>query len=126
MNEQLAEERESLWWLAAGPLIWCAHLLASYCSAAIYCQKFAERGAALGGVRWAIAMFSALALFGITLVALRGFRRHQYGDSTSTHDFDTKADRHRFLGFATFLLAGLSGVAVVYQALPALFIGSCQ
>lgn len=126
MDEQLKEARESLWRLTAPPLVWAAHLLFSYCTAAIYCEKFAARGDSLGLVRAAIAVYTALALWVITLAALRAYRRHRYNDSTGPHDFDSPEDRHRFLGFATFLLAGLSGVAVIYQALPALLIGSCR
>jgi hypothetical protein len=126
MTEQLREERENLWRLAAPPLIWAAHLLLSYCTAAIYCQKIAARGDSLGAARTAIAVFTAVALAAIAFVGVRGYQRHRYGDSTTPHDFDSPEDRHRFLGFATFLLAGLAAVAVVYQALPAVFIGSCR
>jgi len=126
MNERLREERESLWRLAAPPLIWAAHLLSSYCTAAIYCEKFAGRGDSLGAARIAIVVYTVVALAGIAVFGVRGYQRHRYGDSTTPHDFDSPEDRHRFLGFATFLLAGLAGVAVVYQALPAAFIGSCR
>jgi hypothetical protein len=126
MSEQTREERESLWRLAAPPGIWAAHLLASYCTAAIYCEKFAARGDPLGAARVAIAAYTVVSLATIAFVGLRGYQRHRYGDSTRPRDFDSPADRHRFLGFATFLLAGISAVAVVYQALAAVFIGSCR
>ena len=126
MNEQLREERESLWPLAAPPLIWAAHLLASYCTAAVYCEKFVARGDSLGAARTAIAVYTVLALGAIAFVGAQGYRRHRYGDSTTPHDFDSPEDRHRFLGFATFLLAGLAAVAVIFQAFPAVVIGSCR
>lgn len=126
MDEQLEEERESLWQLTAPPLVWAAHLLLSYCTAAIYCEKVGSRGASLGFVRVAIGVYSVLALAAIGFAAVRAYKRHRYDDSTGPHDFDTREDRHRFLGFATLLLASLSGVAVVYQALPALLIESCR
>jgi hypothetical protein len=126
MNQQLEERSESLWQLAAPPLIWAAHLLLSYCTAAIFCEKYALRDDSLGLVRVAIAGYTLLALVAIGYAGARAYRRHRYGDSTTPHDFDTPEDRHRFLGFATFLLAGLSAVAVVFQALPAAFIGSCR
>lgn len=126
MSEQLEEEHESLWRLAFPPLIWALHLLLSYCTAAIYCEKFAERAAPLDVVRVAVFAYTGIALAAIGFVGLRGYQRHRYGDSTTPHDFDTPEDRHRFLGFASFLLAGISAVAVVYQALPAIFIGSCR
>jgi hypothetical protein len=126
MDEKLEERNESLWRLAAPPLIWAAHLLLSYCTAAIYCEKYATRNDSLGSVRFAIAAYTVLALIAIGVFGARAYQRHRYGDSTTPHDFDTPEDRHRFLGFATFLLAGLAAVAVVFQALPAVFIGSCR
>jgi hypothetical protein len=123
MNEQLRERHESLWWLAAAPLIWAVHLLASYCTAAIFCQKLDGRFAA---VRIAIAAYSLLALSALIALAVRSYRRHRYGDTFGTQHHDTPEDRHRFLGFATLLLASIAALAVVYQSLPALFIGSCR
>ena len=126
MTEELREQHESLWRLAASPLLWAAHLLASYCTAAVFCEKFASGAGSLANVRVAIALFTLVALAAIGAVGWRGYRRHRYGDVNTPHDFDSPEDRHRFLGFATLLLSGLSAVAVVYQALPAVFIGSCR
>jgi hypothetical protein len=126
MNSELEEEKESLWRLAAAPTIWAAHLLLSYCTAAIYCEKVAEPDGPLAPVRVAIAAFTGVALIGIGYFGVRGWHSHRYGDSTLPHDFDSPADRHRFLGFATLLLSGLSALAVLWQALPAVFIGSCR
>lgn len=126
MTKDLSEKKESLWALAAAPLIWAGHLLFSYCTAAIWCAKFAAPGGSLGAVRIAIALFTLIGLVGIALVGWRGWKRHSHGDSRLPHDFDSPEDRHRFLGFATLLLAGLSGVAVLYQALTVVFIGSCR
>lgn len=123
MAEKLHEQHESLWRLAASPLVWAAHLLASYCTAAIFCEKYSG---SFASVRVAIAVFTALALAAIGVFGLRGYQRHRFGDANTPHDFDSPDDRHRFLGFATLLLSGLSAVAVVYQALPAVFIGSCR
>jgi hypothetical protein len=80
-----------------------------------------------------------VALVGITIIGWEGFRRHSYsgtsGPSTSlgaggteatTHDLDTPEDRHRFLGFATLLLSGLSAVAVLYAALAAMYFDTCR
>lgn len=126
MKDQLEEEHERLWRLALPPVIWGLHLLLSYCTAAIFCEKFAGRSDPLDPVRTAVFAYTGLALVAIGVIGLRGYQRHRYGDSTTPHDFDTPKDRHRFLGFATFLLAGISAVAVVYQTLPAVFIGSCR
>jgi hypothetical protein len=84
------------------------------------------RDGPLGTARAAIAVYTVFALFGIAAVARVGYRRHQYGGASAPHDLDTPEDRHRFLGFATLLLAGLSATATVYVALTAVFIGSCN
>lgn len=121
------EERESLWWLAASPLLWLAHFLASYLTAAIWCAKVGAEHDPIGPVRVAILVYTLLALGGIVAIGFfRGLRPHELGTATVPHDFDTMADRHRFLGFAVLLLSGLSFVAVVYVALPAVFYGSCR
>jgi hypothetical protein len=126
MSSELREEDESLWRLAASPLAWSAHLLLSYCTAAIWCEKVAGRAGSLASARVAIAAYTAIALVVIVVIGWRGYKRHRFGDSTLPHDFDSPDDRHRFLGFATLLLSGLSAVAVLYQALAAVIIGSCR
>lgn len=123
--EETAERRQSLWWLALSPAIWALHLLASYITVAIWCAK-QGREAALGPTRVAIAVYTAVALAGIVVTGLHGFRRHGYGTAAVPHDFDTRADRHRFLGFATVLLSGASFVGTVYVALAPVFIGDCR
>jgi len=121
-----AEKRESLWLLTLSPTIWAVHFLLCYVTAAIWCARLATRSAPLGWVRTAVAVYTALALAGILVTAWRAYLRHRHGTATVPHDFDSPADRHRFLGFATLLLSGLSAVAVVYVALAAVFIGSCR
>lgn len=120
--DRLHETRESLLMLAVSPTIWAVHFLLSYITAAVWCAKMA---APLGPVRIAIAVFTVVALAGIGIAAWRGARHHRYGGSTLPHDFDTAADRHRFLGFATLLLSGLSAVATIFVALTALFFDTC-
>jgi hypothetical protein len=45
---------------------------------------------------------------------------------TTPHDADTIQDRRRFLAYATLLLSGLSFVATLFVALPAVFFASCR
>lgn len=124
--EELRERRQSLWLLTIGPSIWALHFLASYITAAIWCAKVAGRDGPLGPVRAAIGIYTALALLGIGLNAWAGWRRHRFGASARPHDLDTPEDRHRFLGFATFLLAVLSGIATIFVAVVALFFDDCR
>ena len=123
---QTDEKRESLWILTIAPAIWAAHFLLSYITAAIWCAKVAGRDGSLDPARIAVAVYTAVALLGILAIAAIGWRRHTYGAATVPHDFDTPEDRHRFLGFATLLLAALSFVATAYVALAALFLESCR
>ena len=123
--EQLPEQNESLWVLAAAPAIWVAHFMLCYLSAAIWCVKVVGHDGSLREVRLAIAVYTVLALVTIGLIGRVGLRRHRLGHTTGPHDFDTPEDRHRFLGFATLLLSSLSAVATLYVALAAVFIGSC-
>jgi hypothetical protein len=116
----------SLWLLTIGPAIWAAHLLLSYITAAVWCAKFVGFGGSLGGVRAAIVWYTAIALAGIAAVGWEGFRRHSYGTEATTHDLDSREDRHRFVGFATLLLSGLSAVGVLYAALAAQYFETCR
>lgn len=125
-NHELHESNQSLWRVIAAPAIWAVHFMAYYLTAAVWCAKYAGADRALGGVRVAIAVYTALALAGIGVVGYLGYRRHQYGEATTPHDFDTPEDRHRFLGYATLLLSALSAVAVLFAALAAVFIGTCH
>jgi hypothetical protein len=122
---QTAEQHQSLWLLTASPLVWAAHFLLCYITAAIWCEKVVGPGGSLSTVRVAIAIYTATAMAAIGVVGWIGYRRHSYGDADLPHDDDTSEDRHRFLGFATLLLSALSAVATLYAALVAVFFGSC-
>lgn len=121
----LSEEKESLWRLVVSPAIWSAHFLLCYVTAAIWCAKHGAN-ASLTGVRLAIVVYTAAAIAGIAWNARDGYRRHRLGNGKLPHDFDSPADRHRFLGFATLLLALLSGVATLYAAIVAVFFWNCH
>ena len=60
-------------------MIWAAHFLLSYITAAIWCAKVAGPDGSLGVVRVAIAMYTVLALSGIGVIGWSAFRRHSYG-----------------------------------------------
>jgi hypothetical protein len=122
------ERDDSLWTLTIAPTIWAVHFLLSYMAASVWCSKVGEATASIGGVRVAIALFTAVALAGIAAAGAAGYRRHGQGEGLDTtgHDFDSPEGRHRFLGFATVLLAGLSAVATLFTFLPAVFIETCR
>ncbi|MGK9066297.1 hypothetical protein [Stutzerimonas chloritidismutans] len=119
------QERDSLWLITFSPTIWALHFLLSYLATSVWCAKVAGRSGALGDIRVAIGVLTLVALVGIALTGWRGWRKHTFGHATAPHDFDTPGDRHRFLGFSTLLLSGLSFVATIFVALCVVFIRSC-
>jgi hypothetical protein len=119
------EKHESLWWLTASPALWAAHFLLCYVTASVWCAKVVGLDGSLITARAAIAVYTALALAAIGTIGWVGYRRHSLGAADVPHDDDTPEDRHRFLGFATLLLSGLSAVAVLYAALVAVFVERC-
>jgi hypothetical protein len=124
--DELHESRQSLWRPVLPPIIWATHFMLTYVTAAVWCAKVAGRDGELGGARVAIALYTVAALAGIVLVGKRGWQRHVFDGSETQHDFDSPADRHRFLGFATALLAGLSAVATIFTALAVVFFKDCR
>lgn len=132
-NDVYPERNDSLWILTVAPTIWALHFLLCYCSAAIYCAKAAAIDSDLDPIRIAIAVLSAAALAGIAVTGVFGYRRHRAGTSAEfplagglPHDKDDSGDRHRFIGFATLLLCGVSALATVYVALVAVFFENCR
>jgi hypothetical protein len=125
MATRFPEAKESLWLLTASPIIWAAHFLLCYTTAAVWCAKVVGLGGPLDSARIAIGVYTALALAAIGVIGWIGYHRHSFGQANLPHDDDTPEDRHRFLGFATLLLSALSGVAVVYAAIVAVFVRSC-
>ena len=123
---ETAESNQSLWLLTISPSIWALHFLLCYITAAVFCAKYAGPDNDLQPVRLAIVIYTVVALGGISWIGWLGYRRQSLGSGKFPHDDDTPQDRHRFLGFATLLLSGLSAVAVIYAALVAIFFGSCN
>lgn len=120
-----AGNKETLWLLTFAPFMWITCFLLSYVTAAIWCAKVAGRNGSLDGARLAIGVYTVLTLIGIGIVIWRGYRQHRFGTGEVPHDADSASDRHRFLGFSTVLIGGLSAVATVYNALAIVFIDRC-
>ena len=123
----LPKEIESLWTLITAPVIWAVHFLVCYAGAAVFCARAAALGLGFDAVRIGIAAVTAVALAAILVAGVLAFRQWEYGpEDPPPHEKPTRADRVLFQGFSTLLLCGLSFVAVVYQALPALLITDCR
>ena len=120
------ESNQTLWLLTVGPGIWSVHFMLCYITAAVWCAKSGGRDASLGTVRVAIAAYTIVAVVGIGLSAWGGWKRHKLGSAETPHDRDTAADRHRFLGFSTFLLSSLSLIATLMEAIVVFFFNDCR
>ncbi|HET7410064.1 MAG TPA: hypothetical protein VFJ13_07670 [Paracoccaceae bacterium] len=121
-----AEERDSIWRIAFGPLIWAVHFILTYGGTSVVCFKLFDQPWAMPFLRGSILAITVLALAGIGIVAWRSWQRWDYLDDYDyEHDRAVEEHRHEFLGHAAFLLAVLSGVGVIYVALPAAFMDSC-
>lgn len=123
---ELDEKHESLWRLIVSPTVWAVHFMLSYVTAAIWCAKFASKQGDLGPTRLLIVIYTVVALAVIAVNGWSGYRRHRLHSETLPHDADTPEDRHRFLGFATLLLAGLSAIAVIFAALVVVYFTDCR
>jgi hypothetical protein len=119
----LAESNASLWILAASPVLWSLHFLLCYAFVAIWCGRLGDGSAA--PVRVVIAVLTIVALAGIVAIGAIAYGWHRAARGTP-HDADTPEDRRGFMGMATLLLSGLSGVGVIYSALAAVFIRTCE
>jgi hypothetical protein len=114
--------------LAMGPTIWAAHFFFTYIVASIWCAPAVRADnpeATLSGAHTVIGALTVAALLGIGIVGVSGYRRQGYGGEPAPHDDDSPEDRHRFLGLATMLLAGLSALATIYVGVSTFFFSRC-
>lgn len=113
--------RVTLWTLIVPPALWAAHFLFSYLWAAVSCAKVGEFA------RFPVT-FATGTLLALALIAASGWiawvQSRTPGDDPP-HEQGTDIDRLRFLALATFMLAGLSFVGVIFTALPVLFLKDC-
>lgn len=100
--------------LLFAPLVWAAHFLASYVTAAIDCAGRADGG--LIESRGLIGAYTVIALLLIGVHAGRSLAAYRASG----------AERVRFVGYTGFLLALISAIAIVFAALPLLLSASCQ
>jgi hypothetical protein len=119
----IPKEVESLWTLFTAPVVWALHFLVCYVLAAVWCAKRGNFGFEVVQAGIIAATFIAAAM--ILISAWLAWRQWGFGTDDPPHDEPTGHDRRRFQGFATLLLSGLSLIAVLYVALPILFIRDC-
>ena len=126
-EQEFREEADSIWRITFAPLVWALHFVISYGATAVWCAKLAGPGEPIPFLRMGIAALTAVALVMIARVGWRAWRQWDFTDDWDyVHDQGVSEDRHEFLGHAAFLLAIVSFIAVIYVAMPALFIESCR
>ena len=116
-----------LWRVIVSPVIWALHFLASYVTVAVYCEK-AGRDAALAPAEIAVIAYTVMALAGIgwsTWGLWRG-RGRSLTDDDFENEHNVPEERHRFLDHVALMLCVLSAVAVLYVAIPMIYLSSCR
>lgn len=119
-------DRDSLIGMVASPLVWAAHFLVCYTVVALACAFGfgTEADGEWGTVRTVLVIVSAGAVLIITGLTFLAFRRwRQSGGSEPPHD--NRQERHQFMSVAGLLLSVLSGIGVVYTAIPLLVLPIC-
>lgn len=122
---EFVEEAASLWRITLGPLVWAIHFVLCYGLSAVWCAKLAD--AVIDPLRIGIGGMTCVALAVIGWLGWRSWVQWDFlDDFDREHEGGFAEDRHEFLGHAAFLLSVLSAIGVIYVALPALVIKTCQ
>lgn len=122
LPEMIRSLKATLWTLIVPPGAWAVHFLFSYLWASVQCAKtgsFARYPAVFWGG-------TALALLVIVASGVIAWIQSRTPGDPPPHKEGTDIDRLRFIAYSTLLLSGLSFVAVVFTALPVMFIGDCR
>ncbi|HSA80251.1 MAG TPA: hypothetical protein VLE23_05470 [Geminicoccaceae bacterium] len=129
-----AFERDSLFSLIAGPLVWTAHFLTLYVFTAIACAHgFFDRD--ILGVRVVPLVGGAVTLLAVALILdalVLSYRRWQGkpwdggSEPLPPHDRNDAASRRRFMAYAGLLLSGIALIATIWETLPIVFFSTCR
>ena len=116
-----------LWRVIAAPIVWALHFLFCYIYGAVYCAKVG-RDASLDGPATVIigATVVALSLIALSTHHLWKVRGRSLTDNDFEFEHNTPEERHRFLSHVALMLCVLSAVAVLYVAIPMLYLSSCR
>lgn len=116
-----------LWKVIAAPLIWSVHFVVCYVLAAVWCEKLG-RSAELETAKIAILVATGVALAGIAFSThhLWQVRARSLTDNDFDFEHNSPEERHRFLSHVALMLCALSAVAVIYVAIPAIYLTTCR
>src|SRR5690606_41440209 len=106
-------------------VVWALHFMACYVTAALWCGPANAQGGP-GMPLLLFTLYTLAALAAIGALGWVGYRGQRFGGEPPPPDADSPADRHRLIGFATLLIAGLSLVAVIYSAMALFLVQTCQ
>jgi len=120
-------EGTDLWRVILAPVIWAVHFLVCYIAAAVYCEK-AGRMADLLPAQLIVGAATLAALGGIAFIFHSLWKVRGVSTVNDNYNYagSTPEERHRFLSHVALMLCVLSSVAIVYAALPAVFLDICR
>jgi hypothetical protein len=122
LRHRVRELRVTLWTLIVPPGVWAVHFLFCYLWVAVSCAR-------LGAFPRFTTAFVIGTVAALAIIVASGWiawvQSRAPGDP-APHDEGTDIDRLRFLATSTLLLAGLSFVAVIFTAAPALMLTDCR
>lgn len=121
-GERLRALRVTLWTLIVPPSVWAVHFLFCYLWVSVSCAKFG----AFPPFPVAFIVGTGVALLIITASGVIAWVQTRGPGDPPPHEQGTDNDRLRFLAESTLLLAGLSFVAVLFTAAPALMLTDCR
>jgi hypothetical protein len=113
-----AFERDSLFALIAGPLVWTAHFDDEILGVRVV-QLF-------GG---AVSVVAVALILDAMMLAYRRWRGMPWDGQPGPlppHDKNDVASRRRFMAYAGLLLSGLALVATIWETLPIVFFAACH
>lgn len=124
---QPANPRQLWSTLAAGPLIWSVHLVASYALVSVACQWGFLQSELLGitGLRLVLLVFTvlaALAVFYAGFLAYGDWRRIRNNEQD---DNMLENDRYRFMVYSAVGLNGLFLTILLVSLAPIIFLNLC-
>lgn len=112
----------TLWTLIVPPGVWAVHFIFCYLWVAVSCAKMG----AFPRFTVAFVIGTAVALAIIVASGAIAWVQSRTPGDPPPHEAGTDVDRLRFIATSTLLLAGLSFVAVVFTAAPALMLTDCR